>query len=135
MSESFKLKMRLSWTDERKREWGKRVSGKNNPSYNPKLTNKDRCDRRLIFGYSIWRNRVYERDNYTCQCCGDNRGGNLKAHHLDSYNWCKEKRMEVDNGMTLCEKCHKEFHSIYGYGNNTRNQMKDFLNKRNVKEC
>ncbi|MBO0558944.1 hypothetical protein EXQ37_03675 [Clostridium botulinum] len=127
MSEDQKLKLSLAWTNERKAEWKKRIFGENNPAYNPNLTYNDRIDRRLLFGYSEWRNNVYKRDNYTCQCCGDKKGGNLKAHHLDSYNWCIDRRMDVDNGITLCDKCHKTFHSIYGYGNNTKYQMEDFL--------
>jgi len=70
-----------------------------------------------VTGYSEWRLKVYQRDNYTCQCCGDDSGGNLNAHHLDGYNWCKEKRINVNNGITLCDKCHTKdkdsFHNIY----------------------
>lgn len=132
MSEEQKIKLRMSWTEERKREWGRKVLGENNPCYNPNLSDNDRNNRRLLFGYSSWRILVYAKDDYTCQCCGDNSGGNLNAHHLDSYDWCKEKRIEVDNGMTLCEKCHKEFHLTYGYGGNTREQMNDFLDKKRV---
>jgi hypothetical protein len=106
-----------------------KLKGENNPSWNPYLTEEDRKNRRLIEGYTEWRIQVYERDNYTCQCCGDNSGGNLNAHHLDGYNWCKEKRIDVNNGVTLCKECHKEFHQIYGKGDNTKKQFEEWINK------
>lgn len=75
--------------------------------------------------YREWRKKVFERDEYTCKHCGcvDAR---LNAHHLDGYNWCEEGRIDVDNGITLCEDCHKEFHSVYGYKDNTIEQFKEF---------
>lgn len=76
-----------------------------------------------------WREEVYKRDNYTCQCCGDNKGGNLNAHHLDGYNWCNMKRFLIENGVTLCEDCHKNFHITYKYGNNTKEQFQEWILK------
>jgi hypothetical protein len=106
-------------------------SGENHPKWNPNLSQKDREDNRKIEGYAEWRDQVYKKDNHTCQCCGDDRGGNLNAHHLDGYNWCIEGRTDVNNGITLCDTCHKEFHSIYGYGDNTKEQYEEFINNRN----
>ena len=72
---------------------------------------------------------VFKRDNYTCRCCGKDTHNNV-SHHLDGYNWCIEKRLDVDNGVTLCESCHKEFHSIYGYGNNTKEQFEEWIENK-----
>jgi len=104
-------------------------SGEHHPRYNPNLTDEERENGRNMIGesYTNWRRKVFEKDKYTCQCCGDNKGGNLTSHHLDGYNWAKDKRIDVDNGVTLCKLCHGEFHKIYKYGNNTKEQFKEFM--------
>jgi hypothetical protein len=79
-------------------------SGKEIPPWERK------CDKRSSPEYTQWRTKVFERDNYTCQKCGQ-RGGNLNAHHIKSYAKHKKLRTVVDNGITLCEVCHKKQHS------------------------
>lgn len=104
--------------------------GENNHRYNLNLTKEERELKRYYCGkdnYDNWRKSVFKRDNYICQCCKKDTHNNV-SHHLDGYNWCKEKRMDVDNGITLCEECHKEFHSIYGYGDNTKEQFEEWIN-------
>ena len=80
-----------------------------------------------------WRLEVFKRDNYICQKCGDNSGGNLNAHHIKpfqkilneflqyyfQFSPLEEKSIlarlaityepfwDVNNGITLCENCHK----------------------------
>ena len=107
--------------------YGKRREGKENPNYKPWKTDEEREKGRLLLGYGEWRSNVYKKDDYTCVHCKNNKGGNLNAHHLDGYDWCKEKRLDVQNGVTLCEMCHKKFHEIYGYGGNTKEQFKQFI--------
>lgn len=109
-----------------------RLRGENNHNWNPDLTDEERKERRQYTEYYQWVRDVYERDDYTCQCCGD-RGVKLNAHHLDGYNWCIEKRTDVDNGVTLCEDCHYDFHRQYGYGNNTRQQYEEWLESKRLK--
>ena len=109
-----------------------KVKGENHPNYNPNLTDEDRADRRLLTENSDWRNKVYTRDDYTCQCCGQ-KGGRLNAHHLNGFNWDIKHRTDVNNGVVLCEDCHKEYHKIYGKGNNTIEQFREFLYNKYLK--
>lgn len=58
-----------------------------------------------------WRRRVYARDKYKCQKCGDSSGGNLQAHHIKSWEKYPAFRYDISNGVTLCIKCHRWVHS------------------------
>lgn len=106
----------------------KHFRGENHPLYNPNLSNEERQIKRKYTEYYEWRKSVYKRDNYTCQYCGDNKGGNLVAHHIYNYSEHEDLRTNIDNGVTLCETCHKNFHDKYGYSNNNREQLNEFIN-------
>ena len=62
---------------------------------------------RASLEYKLWRTAVFERDNYTCIWCGDNKGGNLEADHIKPFYLFPELRFAIDNGRTLCHKCHQ----------------------------
>lgn len=66
-------------------------------------------DKRNFPEYQEWRRKVFKRDDYTCQHC-DAKGGELNAHHVKGYSKYPKLRLNKDNGITLCEKCHKAAH-------------------------
>jgi hypothetical protein len=76
--------------------------------------------------YSIWRTKIYERDNYTCQNCGAKRSKGhkviLNCDHIiplskivednnissvdEAGSW--QEIWDINNGRTLCYDCHLE---------------------------
>jgi len=89
-----------------KRESGFKRRGENHSNWQGGKTNEGVRVRNLI-EYKLWRKSVFERDNYTCIWCGDNKGGNLQADHIKPFSLFPELRFAIDNGRTLCESCHK----------------------------
>ncbi len=73
-----------------------------------KLT--ERRGQRFSQEYKRWRYNVFSHDHFTCQQCGDKRGGNLIAHHIKPFADYPELRFEISNGITLCESCHDRIH-------------------------
>lgn len=70
-----------------------------------------------------WRDAVFARDNYTCQCTGQ-KGGYLEAHHiiplsalmkeykiktLDDAEKC-DALWDIRNGITLSKEAHRALH-------------------------
>lgn len=103
-------------------------SGENNFNWNSSLTNYERLNGRKHNKNVIWIKEVLKRDNYTCQCCGEKGNGhNLNTHHLEGFHWCKELRVEINNGVTLCNACHTKFHKEFWSRWNTTEQFVKFL--------
>lgn len=55
--------------------------------------------------YREWREAVFNRDGYKCQCCGV-IGGKLNADHIKRFSDHPELRLSIENGRTLCVRCH-----------------------------
>lgn len=66
-------------------------------------------DKRTSQRYKQWRLFVLDRDNYTCQECGK-KSSMLIVHHIVHWAKSPEDRFNVDNGITLCNECHKKIH-------------------------
>ena len=116
-------------------EIGRQQKGENNPRWNFDLTQEEREQGRLVDGYNEWTFKVKEKYNFKCDICGElGNGKNLVSHHLDGYKWCKERRVDLTNGVCLCEHCHNEFHKLYGKGNNTEQQYIEFKENKLTKQ-
>ena len=92
--------------------------------------------------HQLWRRRVVKKDNGLCQCCGSNN--KIEAHHklafadiVRKYNITTleealqcEELWDVNNGVTLCEEHHQEFHFLYGKSGYTENDWNEWFNNR-----
>lgn len=79
---------------------------------------------RSLSEYDTWRLGVFKRDNFTCQMCFKRSEGDIESHHrislkslVTQYNIDSQDDAincsalwEVENGITLCKKCHKKVH-------------------------
>ena len=83
-----------------------------NPNHNLRIDGKGaerNGERQKIMSrleYRLWREAVFERDNYTCVFCGQ-IGGQLHADHIKPYRKFPELMFDINNGRTLCIECHK----------------------------
>ena len=95
--------------------------------WNNELTEEERQNRDRRFfkkENDEFKKHVRERDKYICYIC--KKEHSIIVHHLNSYNLDIENRFNADNGVVLCEECHKNFHRQYGYGNNTQEQFYEY---------
>ena len=80
------------------------IKGKNNPNWKGGRKTKVKCMRECK-QYKEWRKKVFERDEYRCIGCHQ-IGGDLEAHHCIPISEDIGKIYDVQNGITLCKKCH-----------------------------
>lgn len=77
----------------------------------------------------MWKTAVRQRCKYTCVVSLENNKQRQKGfvcHHLNSHTSHEDLRYLPENGVYLKRAIHKQFHDIYGYGNNTELQFTDF---------
>lgn len=86
-------------------EGGLRHSGKDHPNY--KANGRRRQPRGKM---GAWSRKVLSRDEATCQECGA-KDVELHAHHIKPFETYPELRWDVDNGLTLCFRCHWAVHT------------------------
>lgn len=130
LSDETKEKLSLvrkgkTFTDEHR----KNMSGENHWNWKGGINPINDSIRKSI-EYKLWRKAILERDNFTCQKTGK-RGGKIRAHHINNFSEKKELRFAIDNGVTLSEYSHREFHKIYGRKNNTLEQLQEYLSNNN----
>lgn len=103
------IESRIKISQTKRKTPSDKARGKNHHSYKDGKVS-ERRGMRFSAEYKRWRYDVFVRDNFTCQECGDDRGGNLNAHHKKSFADYPDLRFDVDNGVTLCEDCHNKKH-------------------------
>lgn len=110
------------------------MTGDKSPRYKHGRSAQDRDDRnksRVL--HNNWKRLLLVKFNFTCDNCKIKLKGNeLAAHHLNGYHWDICNRYNINNGVILCKKCHNTFHSLYGKGDNTVNQYREFFEKNNT---
>lgn len=114
----YKKLKKWKWSEEKKLKFSIKMKGKIMPkgkyarNWQGGKTSKTILIRESK-EYKLWRVSVYKRDNYTCIWCGQ-IGGDLQADHIKPFCLFPELRFAIDNGRTLCKKCHKTTET-YGY--------------------
>lgn len=58
------------------------------------------------------RQLVFERDNWTCQKCGNTKS--LHCHHIEGIRYDPLESADMDKCITYCKKCHKKVHKKEG---------------------
>jgi len=84
-------------------KWENRYMGEKHWNWKGGVTGKDKYERIVFKKY--YQPKVFERDDFICQLCGE-RGGYLHADHIKNWNKHPDLRFELDNCRTLCRSCH-----------------------------
>lgn len=100
--------------------------GDTHPRYNPDRSDAERAQTRTAADRR-WENAVRHAHNDTCLIT---RRHGTAAHHIYGYDTHPQLRLVLQNGVCLTHHLHREFHDIYGYGNNTHAQFVRFYEIR-----
>lgn len=60
--------------------------------------------------HALWSKLVKIRDQYRCITCGEEKKNLLHAHHIKDWESFPELRYSLENGITLCLRCHAKEH-------------------------
>lgn len=107
----------------------KSLIGPKHPQYRHDLTEEERKfnrERNYLPDSMIWKQTIKYLDDYTCRKC-KRKHGKLNSHHIHNWRDYPDLRNKIDNGVTLCESCHKQFHKLYGNRFTNLAQFEEFL--------
>lgn len=124
-TEEYKLKQSISKMGEKNGMW--RVCGDKHHNWDINRTHEKRCIERKTTKDHIWRSTIFKRDNRICCKCNKDKVSRMVVHHINSYDIYESQRYDINNGIVMCEECHKDFHKKYGYGRNTKEQFEEYL--------
>lgn len=96
------------FSEEHRRKISESQTGENGNNWQGGITPENAKIRGNI-EFRLWREVVFARDNWTCQKYGI-KGGKLHPHHIKNFAQYPELRFAIDNGITLSDKAHDEFH-------------------------
>lgn len=97
------------------------------PNWKGGVLKPNKLARRCV-EFKLWRETVYVRDDWTCQKHLV-RGGKLHPHHILNFAEHIDLRYVPENGITLCEDAHREFHRLYGMSSNTFEQVEEYTGR------
>jgi hypothetical protein len=63
------------------------------------------------FFFSTWSKKVKQREDYTCEDCGEKYDVMTAHHNPPRTELSQEEAQDTDNGICLCYPCHAERHS------------------------
>lgn len=62
-----------------------------------------------------FRKMILERDENTCQVCGEKFDPKeLQAHHINPVVCSPMEQLDIENGICVCKECHKKLHDQDG---------------------
>jgi len=80
------------------------MAGKKNGNWKGGIDTKAVMKIRNSIEYREWQKQVLKRDKYNCQVCYSKC--QLEAHHIKPFVSYPKLRFDINNGVTLCRKCH-----------------------------
>ena len=109
------------------KQWKKKIyeESKNMCQLTGKIVNTTNSDVHHLKSFNIIVKEAHENNNIRIRE-NINEYTNNEIKLLEEYiiEWHKD----TTNGILLSEEVHKQFHEIYGYGNNTLEQFEEFAN-------